>query len=201
MKRGSKVFWSSSSAVSKRREVHNARRNYVTLINPPFSLLPLGSPLPLLVPASLTPCRHPRRSDSRQALLIPQMVPMKRKWVTLFPFAKDFTVNLRVSVAFRVPRSRADPEIHCEIQQSCSISFPRAWEGRDGTAPATKNSLFSPPSNLPTIRVTRARFPSIDAQSRAYPTSASLPLLRLPHPTGYPNKIVTQTFTLFERPP
>jgi len=113
MKRGSKVFWSSSSAVSKRREVHNARRNYVTLINPPFSLLPLDSPLSLLVPASLTPCRHPRRSDSRQALLIPQMVPMKRKWVTLLPFAEDFTVNLRIPVAFRVPlRSRAGPEIH-----------------------------------------------------------------------------------------
>jgi len=67
----------------------------------------------------------------------------------------------------------ASVEKFTAIQQSCSISSPGAWERRDEAALGTKNSLFSPPSNLPTIRVIRARFPSIDAQSRAYPTRAS----------------------------
>lgn len=55
MKRGQKFSDPLIRGLKASREAHNAHRNYVTLINPPFSLLPLylpPSPSPGPIPAS-----------------------------------------------------------------------------------------------------------------------------------------------------
>lgn len=81
-----------------RRGSHNAGRNYVTLINPPLSL----SLSTLLSPFANAPSSFNSKGTSPS---------MKRKWVTLLPFAQDFTVNLRIPPLL-LASARRSPTIH-----------------------------------------------------------------------------------------
>lgn len=126
----------------------------ITLINPLSSL----SPSFLLGSSSIPP-------PSRRALLMPQKVSMKRKWVTLLSFAEDFTVNLRIPAALR-----SDPG-HSARFSSLVQPPPRivrkermvgCHQGRIHYFPYRR--IFSDDSCY-----SRAIL-SVDSQSRAYPT-------------------------------
>lgn len=147
----------------------------ITLINPLSSL----SPSFLLGSSSIPP-------PSRRALLMPQKVSMKRKWVTLLPFAEDFTVNLRIPAALRSnPGIRRDSAV--------LFSLPRgSWERKEWSgATREESTIFPIVESFPTIRVTRVRF---------YPSTRKAELIRLGHSysTSHPNRNVRQTFISFK---
>lgn len=163
-------------AASKRRDAHNVRTNYVTLINPSFFSLHLRPLFSAWFRVLFSfPFPQPSPFNATESLDETEM-----SYLT--------SVCGRFHGEFANPRGAPFPvQTFGAIQQSCSI-FSRTVRkkkvGWSGLAP-NKNPLFSLPSNFPTIRVTRVRFHPSNAQSRVYPRLGSL------YSAGYSNKIAT----------